>query len=74
MCAASGYSLLKASGGMSGTQWIALAIGFAVSFAVALAVIAFLMKFIQRHNLRAFAWYRVALAAVIAFMIGEWGV
>ena len=65
MCAASGYSLLKHGGRLTGEEWAALAVGFAVSFLVAWGVIAFLMGFIRKYSFKLFGWYRISLAAVL---------
>ncbi|MFH0921205.1 MAG: undecaprenyl-diphosphate phosphatase [Fibrobacterota bacterium] len=69
MVAASGYSLLKHGATLSGSEWLALAVGFAVSFVVALGVIAFLMNYIRKHDFKVFAWYRIALALVIGLLL-----
>jgi len=65
MAAASAYSLLKHGGAMTGTQWIALGIGFAVSFFVAWAVIAWLMNFIKSRDFKPFGYYRIALGMLV---------
>ncbi len=68
MMAASGYSLLKHGMVLNGTQWIALGIGFLTAFLVAWGVIAFLMAFIQKHDFRVFAWYRIALGSAVILL------
>ncbi len=40
-------------------------VGFAVSFLSALAAIKLLIHFVARHSLSAFAWYRLAIAALV---------
>lgn len=68
MAAASGYSFLKLlKNGMSfgGHEMLVLGIGFVVSFLVAWAVIAFLMRFITRHDFRAFGYYRIVLGVIV---------
>lgn len=65
MAAASGYSLLKHGGAMTGEQWIALAVGFGMSFLVSLGVIAWLMNFIRTRTFKVFGWYRIILAAAV---------
>lgn len=69
MAAASGYSLLKHGGALTGTEWLAMAIGFAVSFVVSWAVIAWLMNFIKRRTFQVFGWYRILLAIVVVIWI-----
>jgi undecaprenyl-diphosphatase len=41
-----------------------------VSFVVGYASIAWLLRFVAKHNITVFIWYRVALAAVIAVLLG----
>ena len=42
-----------------------LFLGMAVAFAVSLLVIRFLMRYIQRHDFKAFGWYRIALGLLV---------
>ncbi len=46
-----------------------LAIGFAVSFVSGLAAVAFLVRFLRLHSLNWFVTYRIALAAVVLFVL-----
>src|SRR6266545_3197330 len=46
-----------------------LAIGFAVSFVSGLAAVAFLVRFLRLHSLNWFVAYRIALAAVVLFVL-----
>jgi undecaprenyl-diphosphatase len=51
--------------------WGPTAVGTAVSFVVAYASIAWLLRFVSRHSIVTFVWYRVALGAlVVAALIG----
>lgn len=45
--------------------WGATAVGTAVSFVVAYASIAWLLKYVSRHSIVTFVWYRLALGALI---------
>lgn len=54
-----GDVLLQATDGV--TAWI----GIAVSFGVGIAVISLLFRFLKNNGLRIFAWYRLALGALI---------
>jgi undecaprenyl-diphosphatase len=45
--------------------WTAIAVGTVVSFAVAYASIAWLLKYVSRHSIVTFVWYRLALGAII---------
>jgi undecaprenyl-diphosphatase len=49
----------------NGIGWIATAVGTIVSFIVAYAAIAWLLRFVARHSIVVFVWYRVILGAVI---------
>jgi undecaprenyl-diphosphatase len=46
-----------------------LAAGFVVSFASGLAAVAFLVRFLRTHSLNWFVAYRLALAAVVLYLI-----
>jgi undecaprenyl-diphosphatase len=48
----------------------ALAVGTVVSFVVAYATIAWLLRFVVRHSIVTFVWYRVALGAVLLVALG----
>ena len=52
--------------------WTATAVGTAVSFVVAYAAIAWLLRFVVRHSIVTFVWYRVILGALLVagLMIG----
>jgi undecaprenyl-diphosphatase len=47
-----------------------LGVGTAVSFVVAFASIAWLLRFVQRHPITVFVWYRVALGVALAVLLG----
>jgi len=71
LAAASAYSLLKTQVILGPTEWQMLAVGFVVSFLVAWLVIALFMNFISRHNFKVFAYYRIALALLLFFLIAK---
>jgi undecaprenyl-diphosphatase len=48
----------------------ALAVGTVVSFIVAYASIAWLLRFVVRHSIVTFVWYRVALGVVLIVALG----
>src|SRR5262245_58272858 len=53
--------------------WAATAVGTVVSFVVAYAAIAWLLRFVVRHSIVVFVWYRVLLGgAVVAALITGW--
>ena len=81
MFTACGYDLLKTlradpgdpqylAGGVTGEQWVTLAIGFGVSFLVAWAVIAWFMAWVRRHGFVPFAIYRIIVGlGVLAWVL-----
>ena len=50
--------------------WAATAVGTVVSFIVAYASIAWLLRYVARHSIVTFVWYRVALGGVLAVALG----
>jgi undecaprenyl-diphosphatase len=48
----------------------AIAVGFTAAFIAALLVVNAMIRFVARHSLRVFAWYRIALGAAIALGVG----
>lgn len=66
--AATIYQTYKAQATFTSQDLVALALGMMVSFLVAWAVIAAFLTYVQRHTLRAFAYYRIVLGIVV-FMV-----
>lgn len=65
MFAATGYEMLK-SWSLLSTQALGhLAVGFVVAFVSALAAVRVFIRYVARHDLRPFAWYRIALGVVV---------
>ena len=46
-----------------------LGIGALVSFVVALIAVKFFITYLQKHGFRVFGWYRIALGAIMLFLI-----
>jgi undecaprenyl-diphosphatase len=65
MFAATGYDLLKNYDELLPGDWTWLGLAFVIAFFVAWASIRWLLRFVSNHSFRAFAWYRLALGAVI---------
>jgi undecaprenyl-diphosphatase len=65
MFAATAYEYLKTRDSGVAEDWNALAIGFLVSGVVAFAVVKWLLRYIQTHRFTVFAWYRLALGAIL---------
>jgi undecaprenyl-diphosphatase len=65
MFAASGYQLVKYRALLSSSDLAPFAVGFVVSFIFALLAVKGLIRYVAHHDFRAFAWYRIALGAVV---------
>lgn len=66
LTAASVYKTLQCAGEMRETFGVGVsAVGLAVAFVCAFASVKWLVEWISRHGLSAFAWYRFALAIVV---------
>jgi len=63
--AASLFSLWKAADQLSATDVSHLALGFVIAFVAAAIAVEVLIRFVQRHTFRAFAYYRIALGLVV---------
>jgi undecaprenyl-diphosphatase len=70
MLAASAYELTGTWGEVTPAGIAMLAIGFVVSFISALVVVKLLLRFVARHSFRFFAWYRIALGALLLAYYG----
>lgn len=65
MFAATVYDAYKNRALLVEENMVWLVLGLASAFVTALAVIAVFMRFIQRHTFRVFAYYRIALGAIL---------
>ncbi len=74
MLAASAYSLLKYDLVLSVNEMLVLIVGFVTAFLTALAVIKFFLNYIQKHDFKVFAYYRIALGLVILGGVFLWPV
>jgi len=59
------YDLYKQRGALIPGDLLWLVVSTAVSFVVAWASIRWLLRFVATHDLRPFAWYRIALGALV---------
>lgn len=66
---AAAYKLFQAGLHFSSSQWIALGIGTLVSFIVAMVVISAFINYLQTRRLAPFAYYRIALGALILILL-----
>jgi undecaprenyl-diphosphatase len=65
MFAASGYQMVKYRALLSASDAGYFAVGFVVSFVAALVAVKALIRFVASHDFRGFAWYRLALGALV---------
>ncbi len=65
MLAATVYDLYKNWDGLSGAGALTIAVGFVVAFLSALIVVRTLIGFVGRHGFAPFAWYRIAIGAIM---------
>lgn len=65
MLAATVYDLYRNSAALNDTQLAAIGVGFAAAFISALLVVRAVLRFVSRRTYRPFAWYRIALGAVV---------
>lgn len=71
MTAAAVYELWKYRDLLSVSMMGLLAIGFLVSYVVALLVVKWFIRFVQTRNFEGFAWYRIAIGAVILGLLSN---
>lgn len=71
MFAATAYELLQTfqAGGVDTIDWESLGIGFVVSAVVAFVAVKWLLRYIQTHRFTIFAWYRIALGALLLIVL-----
>jgi len=65
MFAATGYQLVKYRALLGTADIGVFAVGFVVSFVAALVAVKALIRYVAHHDFNAFAWYRIALGAVV---------
>ena len=72
MFAATGYAFMETMlepEAAAAEPWLELAIAFAVSAVTGFAAVKWLLGFIAGHSFVPFAWYRIALGAVLLLII-----
>ena len=71
LVASGAYEAIKEASVIStGVGCLPTVLATGVSFVVGYASIAWLLRFVAKHSITVFIWYRVALAAVIAVLLG----
>ena len=66
---ASVYELASSLKDIPGAQIPAFGVGLLVSFGVALVVIRFFLRYVARHDLVPFAWYRIVVGLVLLALV-----
>jgi undecaprenyl-diphosphatase len=69
MFIATAYDLFKSRHDLNTADIPIFAVGIVVSFLCAWGSIRFLLHYVSRHSFKAFAWYRLALAAVVFWVM-----
>lgn len=64
MSAAAALDVYKSGFHFTSNEWFQLGMGLVIAFVVARLTVSFLIKFVAKHDLRIFGWYRVVLVAV----------
>ena len=65
MLGAATYDLIRNADVLTSDNMINIAVGFVAAFIAALLVVKALVKFVEKHTLRGFAWYRVVLGVIL---------
>ena len=65
MLAATVYDLYRNGASLNIEQGWGIAVGFVLAFFSALFLVKAVLRFVSRHTYRPFAWYRIALGAVV---------
>lgn len=65
------YELYKSASHLKASHVPLFAVGLAVAFVSAWVAVRWLIRYVSGHSLAAFAWYRLALAAIV-FWLSAW--
>lgn len=65
MLGAATYDLIRNADVLTSDNLVNISVGFVAAFIAALLVVKALVKFVERHTLRVFAWYRVVLGVIL---------
>lgn len=71
MIAATCFDLLKNWSLFQGSDFWFIAVGFVVSFVSAAAAVKGFIALVQRWSLAPYAWYRIAIAPIVYFMVKQ---
>lgn len=65
MLGAATYDLIRNADVLTSDNLLNISVGFVGAFVAALIVVKALVKFVEKHTLRVFAWYRLVLGTII---------
>ena len=68
MLGAATFDLIRNADVLTQGNMLNIAVGFVAAFIAALLVVSALVKFVERHTLRVFAWYRIVLGVILLFI------
>ena len=68
MLGAATFDLIRNADVLTQDNMLNIAVGFVAAFIAALLVVSALVKFVERHTLRVFAWYRIVLGVILLFI------
>ena len=68
MLGAATFDLIRNADVLTQDNMLNIGVGFVAAFISALLVVSALVKFVERHTLRVFAWYRIVLGIILLFV------
>ena len=68
MLGAATFDLIRNADVLTQDNMLNIAVGFVAAFISALLVVSALVKFVEKHTLRVFAWYRIVLGIILLFI------
>ena len=68
MLGAATFDLIRNADVLTQDNMLNIGVGFVAAFISALLVVSALVKFVERHTLRVFAWYRIVLGVILLFV------
>ncbi|MBJ9985089.1 undecaprenyl-diphosphate phosphatase [Acinetobacter sp. S40] len=69
MLGAAVFDLVRNASVLTADNMTNIALGFVTAFIAALFVVKALVRFVEKHTLRVFAWYRIVLGIIIMFVM-----
>ncbi len=69
MAAATGLDLVKSHFSFSHSEWLLIALGTISAFVTALLAVKWFLSYIQKHDFKAFGWYRIIVGLIILIFL-----